>query len=150
MEVDITDLSLADTAPRADKPASNAGGEEELTRLAARGFDLLYGRVGAVDSIAASPDTRGAVLSLPEGPRDEAAGHRLLKEAAERGHAAAQYSTALQYQPGGALAEGDAEKNKAESLTWIQGAAVQGHAEAQMTLGAQYWLNGLDGHRQVS
>jgi len=150
MEVDLTDLSLADTPPRAGKPASNAGGEEDLNGLAARGFDLLYGRVGAVDSIAASPDTRGAVLSLPEGPQDDAAAHRLLKLAAERGHAAAQYSTALQYHLGGALAESDAEKNKAESLTWIQRAAEQGHAEAQMTLGAQYWLNGLHGHRQVS
>ena len=149
MEVDLTDLSLADMPPRAGKPVS-AGGEEDLNRLAARGFDLLYGRVGAVDSIAASQDTLAAVLSLPEGPLDDAAGHRLLREAAERGHAAAQYSTALQYQPGGAFSEGDAEKNKAESLKWIQAAAEQGHAEAQMTLGAQYWLNGLDGHRQVS
>jgi hypothetical protein len=149
MEVDLTDLSVADTPPRAGKPASKACGDEDPNRLAARGFDLLFGRVGAVEGIAASPDTRAALASLPEGPTDAAAGFRLLQDAAKRGHAAAQYTTALEYRPGGALAEEDTEKNEAETLKWIQAAAEQGHAEAQATFGAQYWLHGVNDHPQV-
>uniref|UniRef100_A0A7S4JMS1 Sel1 repeat family protein n=1 Tax=Odontella aurita TaxID=265563 RepID=A0A7S4JMS1_9STRA len=62
-------------------------------------------------------------------------------EAAELGSKAAQYQTALNYLPGGALSD-ICDNDDEAVLKWVKLAAENGHAEEQMTYGCKYWLEG--------
>lgn len=55
----------------------------------------------------------------------------LMKTAAEKGDAEAQYLLGLQYQAGDGI-----EKSPAEAVKWLRQAATQGHVDAQGALGA--------------
>ena len=58
----------------------------------------------------------------------------LFREAAEQGHAEAQYSLGFMYREGRIV-----ERSYTEALTWFSEAAAQGHADAQFYVGYMYW-----------
>ncbi len=58
----------------------------------------------------------------------------LFREAAEQGHAEAQYSLGFMYREGRIV-----ERSYAEALTWFRKAAEQGQADAQFYVGYMYW-----------
>ena len=71
--------------------------------------------------------------SLSEAGNDQEA-LPLFREAAEQGHAEAQYSLGFMYREGRIV-----ERSYVEALTWFSEAAEQGHADAQFYVGYMYW-----------
>jgi TPR repeat protein len=66
-------------------------------------------------------------------PRDETRALALLRPAAERGDAEAQFLLGLSYRSGRGVAANDVEANR-----WLERAAKQNHAQAQYLLGLSY------------
>ena len=71
--------------------------------------------------------------SLSESGKDRDA-EPLFREAAEQGHAEAQYHLGLMYREGRAL-----DRLDEEAMAWFREAAEQGHAEAQFYVGWMFW-----------
>jgi TPR repeat protein len=65
--------------------------------------------------------------------KDEAKTARLFRQAAEQGHADAQYNLGVCYALGKGL-----EKDEAEAARLYAHAIAQGHADAQYNLGVRY------------
>ena len=61
----------------------------------------------------------------------------LFRQAAEQGHASAQFNLGLMYATGEGVPEDDAE-----AVRWYRMAAEQGHAGAQFNLGLMYATGG--------
>lgn len=75
------------------------------------------------------------LINVPENERDYPRAAELLLQAAEAGHAEAQYSLALRY----ILGQG-VSKDFQEAVKWLEKAATQGLADAQYSLGLRYQL----------
>lgn len=96
------------------------------------------GRDGQGPSVQQAQFELGERYYLGDGvPKDMAKAAEWWQEAAEQGHASAQYSLGYMYYRGHFLGEhfvGDA----AEAIQWWQKAAAQGHVGAQYSLGFMY------------
>lgn len=118
--------------------------EAKSEKLFAKALDLLSGKIGLLDG----PDELERIKNLPEGLTDAGEAHSLLRQAADLGHKAAQYTMALAYLDGEYLAkkENGVKADEAKLLEWTKMAAENGHAEAQLTYGCKFWYEGRNGH----
>ncbi len=91
-----------------------------------------------IEQTADPVDTRLDALVAQARSLSEAGNDRealpLFREAAEQGHADAQYSLGLLYREGRVV-----DRIDAEAMTWFRKAAEQGHADAQFFVGWMYW-----------
>ena len=92
-------------------------------------------RVQALDAVKVFNEGLAAYQTLSP---DKAQAAKLFRQAADRGHAGAQYYLAMIYEKGAGV-----PKDVAAALNWYRQSATNGYAEAGVTLGNLY-NDGLD------
>lgn len=99
------------------------------------GFHVLAGLVAIiVCACAANPALAGFVDGRSAYyAKDYRTAHQEFREAADKGHAAAQYFLGQMYRRGRGV-----ERDRVEAVRWYRKAADQGHARSQFRLGLMY------------